>query len=75
MINTDFHVTYIKRNDTFYLYVGTHKIVAEHRQTKSAFTLERAMAGPAVAAKPAEQRNDVPLKVGDLVGFQKSSVG
>ena len=47
------------------------EIVAEQRESKTALPLERAVASPAVAAEPAEQRQHVPAKIGrfgDLFG-------
>ncbi len=40
------------------------EVVAEQREPEAALPLERAVAGAAVAAEPAQQREDVPLEVG-----------
>jgi hypothetical protein len=45
------------------------EVVAEQRQPEPPLPLERAVAGTAVAADVAKQRNEMPLKIRDFLNF------
>ena len=45
------------------------EVVAEQREAEAALPLERTVAGAAVAAEPAHQRQHVPLEVRDFLSL------
>ena len=53
------------------------EVIAEEGETEAALTLERTVAGAAVAAEPAHERHDMPLEARDFlaVGGVESLVG
>ena len=48
------------------------KVVAKHRETETAFALKRSVTDSTVTPEPTQQRNHVPLKIGDFIARQES---